>query len=150
MEASDLTDHIPKRFNKDIILYLSKTDLPQTGSSAKISSKELYKDPKDLKMMIGRFSLYGFLKNQQYYEYFLILAFRQMDIETVQQIQGNNIRIIFFQQSLCRINLVFRHSVLNQKLYIILTFSNRFRDIHILKGFSFNYILSSDRYADAL
>jgi hypothetical protein len=30
--------------------------------------------------MIGRFSLYGFLKNQQYYEYFLILAFRQMGL----------------------------------------------------------------------
>jgi hypothetical protein len=30
--------------------------------------------------MIGRFSLYGFLKNQQYYDYFLILAFRQMGL----------------------------------------------------------------------
>ena len=28
--------------------------------------------------MLRRFSLYGFLKNQQYYDYFLILAFRQM------------------------------------------------------------------------
>lgn len=28
--------------------------------------------------MLSRFSLYGFLKNQQYYDYFLILAFRQM------------------------------------------------------------------------
>jgi hypothetical protein len=30
--------------------------------------------------MLRRFSLYGFLKNQQYYEYFLILAFRQMGL----------------------------------------------------------------------
>lgn len=30
--------------------------------------------------MIGRFSLYGFLKNQQYYDYFLLLAFRQMGL----------------------------------------------------------------------
>ena len=30
--------------------------------------------------MIRRFSLYGFLKNQQYYDYFLILAFRQMGL----------------------------------------------------------------------
>ncbi|MBW1997855.1 MAG: hypothetical protein JRJ29_07805 [Deltaproteobacteria bacterium] len=30
--------------------------------------------------MIRRFSLYGFLKNQQYYEYFIILAFRQMGL----------------------------------------------------------------------
>ena len=30
--------------------------------------------------MLRRFSLYGFLKNQQYYDYFLILAFRQMGL----------------------------------------------------------------------
>ncbi len=30
--------------------------------------------------MLTRFSLYGFLKNQQYYEYFLLLAFRQMGL----------------------------------------------------------------------
>jgi len=30
--------------------------------------------------MLRRFSLYGFLKNQQYYDYFLILAFRQMEL----------------------------------------------------------------------
>ncbi len=30
--------------------------------------------------MLKRFSLYGFLKNQQYYDYFLILAFRQMGL----------------------------------------------------------------------
>ena len=30
--------------------------------------------------MIRKFSLYGFLKNQQYYDYFLILAFRQMGL----------------------------------------------------------------------
>jgi len=30
--------------------------------------------------MLRRFSLYGFLKNQQYYEYFLLLAFRQMGL----------------------------------------------------------------------
>ena len=30
--------------------------------------------------MIRRFSLYGFLKNQQYYEYFLLLAFIQMGL----------------------------------------------------------------------
>jgi MFS family permease len=30
--------------------------------------------------MLKRFSLYGFLKNQQYYEYFLLLAFRQMGL----------------------------------------------------------------------
>lgn len=30
--------------------------------------------------MLGRFSLYGFLKNQQYYDPFLILAFRQMGL----------------------------------------------------------------------
>jgi MFS family permease len=30
--------------------------------------------------MIQRFSLYGFLKNQQYYDYFLLLAFRQMGL----------------------------------------------------------------------
>lgn len=30
--------------------------------------------------MLRRFSLYGFLKNQQYYEYFIILAFRQMGL----------------------------------------------------------------------
>lgn len=32
------------------------------------------------KPMLGRFSLYGFLKNQQYYDPFLILAFRQMGL----------------------------------------------------------------------
>ncbi len=32
------------------------------------------------KAMLGRFSLYGFLKNQQYYDPFLILAFRQMGL----------------------------------------------------------------------
>lgn len=32
------------------------------------------------KNMLGRFSLYGFLKNQQYYDPFLILAFRQMGL----------------------------------------------------------------------
>ena len=32
------------------------------------------------KPMLGRFSLYGFLKNQQYYDPFLILAFRQMEL----------------------------------------------------------------------
>ena len=30
--------------------------------------------------MLKKFSLYGFLKNQQYYEYFLLLAFRQMGL----------------------------------------------------------------------
>jgi len=30
--------------------------------------------------MLRRFSLYGFLKNQQYYDYFLLLAFRQMGL----------------------------------------------------------------------
>ncbi|MBW1703119.1 MAG: MFS transporter [Deltaproteobacteria bacterium] len=30
--------------------------------------------------MLKRFSLYGFLKNQQYYDYFLLLAFRQMGL----------------------------------------------------------------------
>ena len=30
--------------------------------------------------MLSRFSLYGFLKNQQYYDYFLLLAFRQMGL----------------------------------------------------------------------
>ena len=30
--------------------------------------------------MLTRFSLYGFLKNQQYYDYFLILAFIQMGL----------------------------------------------------------------------
>ncbi|MEE8397883.1 MAG: MFS transporter [Desulfobacterales bacterium] len=30
--------------------------------------------------MLTRFSLYGFLKNQQYYDYFLLLAFRQMGL----------------------------------------------------------------------
>ena len=30
--------------------------------------------------MLKKFSLYGFLKNQQYYDYFLILAFRQMGL----------------------------------------------------------------------
>ena len=30
--------------------------------------------------MLGRFCLYGFLKNQQYYDPFLILAFRQMEL----------------------------------------------------------------------
>jgi len=30
--------------------------------------------------MLGRFSLYGFLKNQQYYDYFILLAFRQMGL----------------------------------------------------------------------
>ncbi|MBW1912538.1 MAG: MFS transporter, partial [Deltaproteobacteria bacterium] len=30
--------------------------------------------------MLRKFSLYGFLKNQQYYDYFLILAFRQMGL----------------------------------------------------------------------
>ena len=30
--------------------------------------------------MVRRFSLYGFLKNQQYYDYFLLLAFRQMGL----------------------------------------------------------------------
>jgi MFS family permease len=32
------------------------------------------------KEMLRRFSLYGFLKNQQYYDYFLLLAFRQMGL----------------------------------------------------------------------
>ena len=32
------------------------------------------------KPMLGRFSLYGFLKNQQYYDPFMILAFRQMGL----------------------------------------------------------------------
>jgi len=31
-------------------------------------------------MMLRRFSLYGFLKNQQYYDYFLLLAFIQMGL----------------------------------------------------------------------
>ncbi len=30
--------------------------------------------------MLKRFSLYGFLKNQQYYDYFILLAFRQMGL----------------------------------------------------------------------
>ena len=30
--------------------------------------------------MLKKFSLYGFLKNQQYYDYFLLLAFRQMGL----------------------------------------------------------------------
>jgi len=30
--------------------------------------------------MLRRFSLYGFLKNQQYYDYFILLAFRQMGL----------------------------------------------------------------------
>ena len=30
--------------------------------------------------MLRRFSLYGFSKNQQYYDYFLILAFKQMGL----------------------------------------------------------------------
>ena len=30
--------------------------------------------------MLRRFSLYGFLKNQQYHDYFLLLAFRQMGL----------------------------------------------------------------------
>ncbi|GAG27615.1 unnamed protein product, partial [marine sediment metagenome] len=30
--------------------------------------------------MLRRFSLYGFLKNQQYYDYFLLLAFIQMGL----------------------------------------------------------------------
>ena len=30
--------------------------------------------------MIRRFSLYGFLKNQQYYDPFIVLAFRQMGL----------------------------------------------------------------------
>ena len=30
--------------------------------------------------MLKRFSLYGFLKNQQYYDPFMILAFRQMGL----------------------------------------------------------------------
>jgi len=30
--------------------------------------------------MLKKFSLYGFLKNQQYYDYFIILAFRQMGL----------------------------------------------------------------------
>jgi MFS family permease len=34
----------------------------------------------DENSMLKRFSLYGFLKNQQYYDYFLLLAFRQMGL----------------------------------------------------------------------
>ena len=30
--------------------------------------------------MLRKFSLYGFLKNQQYYDYFILLAFRQMGL----------------------------------------------------------------------
>lgn len=37
--------------------------------------KEYYRE-----IMLRRFSLYGFLKNQQYYDYFLLLAFRQMGL----------------------------------------------------------------------
>jgi len=36
--------------------------------------------PHKTRRMLGRFSLYGFLKNQQYHEPFLILAFRQMGL----------------------------------------------------------------------